>query len=144
MTFAVQDKDRHDDVAGAGNGIVQTFDLSGNLLQDFAQGGVLNSPWGVVLTPALFGDFTKQTIWIGNFGDGRINAFDPGTGAFLGTVNQSCVAPSCTTPKPIVIDGLWALSVGNDGSGGSSQKVYFTAGPNDESDGLFGALSPSP
>jgi hypothetical protein len=137
ITFAVQDAAKHDDVKGAGHGIVDRFDLNGKQkLERFAEGGVLNSPWGMVLTPAPFGDFTKQTIWIGNFGDGRINAFDPGTGAFLGTVNNNA------TGNPIVIDGLWALSVGNDGNGGSSQKVYFTAGPNDEANGLFGALSP--
>jgi uncharacterized protein (TIGR03118 family) len=137
ITFAVQDAAKHDDVKGAGHGIVDRFDLNGKQkLERFAEGGVLNSPWGMVLTPAPFGDFTKQTIWIGNFGDGRINAFDPGTGAFLGTVNNNA------TGTPIVIDGLWALSVGNDGNGGSSQKVYFTAGPNDETNGLFGALSP--
>jgi uncharacterized protein (TIGR03118 family) len=83
-----------------------------------------------------------KTIWIGNFGNGRINAFDPATGKFLGTVNQSCVAPC--TPQPIVIDGLWALSFGNGGSGGSKTTLYFTAGPNGEADGLFGALNPSP
>jgi hypothetical protein len=58
-------------------------------------------------------------------------------------MNKPCVAPSCTTPQPIVIDGLWALSFGNDGIGGSSQVLYFTAGPNGEADGLFGSLLPN-
>jgi uncharacterized protein (TIGR03118 family) len=136
VTFAVQDADRHDDVAGQGNGIVDTFDLSGNMLQRFAEHGGLNSPWGMALTPAGFGDLGGK-LWIGNFGDGKINAFDPGTGASVGTVNQS-------TGKPVVIDGLWALKFGNGGNGGSSQTLYFTAGPNGEQSGLFGALSPSP
>jgi hypothetical protein len=136
VTFAVQDKDRTDDVAGAGNGIVDTFDLAGDNLKRFAEGGDLNSPWGLALAPATFGDRGGK-LWIGNFGDGKINAFDPVTGGTSQAVNLS-------TGKPIVIDGLWALLFGNDGNGGSSQTLYFNAGPNDEADGLFGALRPSP
>jgi uncharacterized protein (TIGR03118 family) len=135
VTFAVQNHERHDDVAGPGNGIVDTFDLSGNNLQRFAEGGALNSPWGLALAPATFGDRGGK-LWIGNFGDGKINAFDLGGGASL-AVNQPT-----TPPKPIVIDGLWALKFGNDGNGGSTHTLYFTAGPNHEADGLFGALSP--
>jgi uncharacterized protein (TIGR03118 family) len=140
VTFAVQNQERHDDVAGPGNGIVDTFDVFGNNLQRFATGDALNSPWGLALAPTSFGDQGGK-LWIGNFGDGKINAFDLGTGASL-AVNQSCVAPC--TPQPIVIDGLWALKFGNDGNGGSSQTLYLTAGPNHEADGLFGALSPHP
>jgi uncharacterized protein (TIGR03118 family) len=134
VTFAVQDEFRHDDVAGQGNGIVDTFDLSGNNLKRFATGGALNSPWGLAVAPASFGDRGGK-LWIGNFGDGNINAFPLAGGSSL-PVNQS------TTGQPIVIDGLWALKFGNDGNGGSSQTLYFTAGPNHEADGLFGALSP--
>ena len=135
VAFAVQDGQKRDDMAGPGNGIVDTFDLSGNMLQRFAEHGALNSPWGMALAPAGFGDRAGK-LWIGNFGDGKINAFDPVTGGASQAVNLSA------TGKPILIDGLWALKFGNDGNGGSSQTLYFTAGPNGEADGLFGALSP--
>ena len=136
ITFAVQDADKHDDVKGAGHGIVDRFDLNGKQkLERFAEGGVLNSPWGVALAPAGFGDRGGK-LWIGNFGDGKINAFEL-DGSASKPVNDA-------TGKPIVIDGLWALLFGNDGNGGSSQTLYFNAGPNDKKDGLFGALSASP
>jgi len=137
VTFAVQNQERHDDVAGPGNGIVDTFDLSGNNLHRFATGGALNSPWGMTLTPSTgFGDVAAGKLLIGNFGDGKINAFDPANGNSLGTLTKS-------TGGAIVIDGLWGLKFGNDGSGGSSQTLFFAAGPNHEADGLFGALNPN-
>jgi uncharacterized protein (TIGR03118 family) len=134
VTFAVQNQERHDDVAGAGNGIVDTFDLTGENLQRFAEGGALNSPWGLAFAPTTFGD-RGGTLWIGNFGDGKINAFDLTTGTSKPVNNNA-------TGKPIVIDGLWALKFGNDGRGGSSNTLYFSAGPNGETDGLFGGLNP--
>jgi uncharacterized protein (TIGR03118 family) len=136
VTFAVQDADRHDDVAGQGNGIVDVFDLSGNMLQRFAEHGALNSPWGMALTPASFGDLAN-TVWIGNFGNGQINAYDPDSGNFIGNVRDP-------HGQSIVIDGLWAIKFGSGlGNGGSSNTLYFTAGPNAEADGLFGSLSPN-
>ncbi len=134
VTYAVQDADRHDDVAGPAHGFVNMFDLDGTGRQRFAQHGHLNSPWGVAQAPASFGQFAGD-ILIGNFGDGRINAFDPGSGEFLGTV---------VNPKGqvILVDGLWSLRVGNGRAGGDSDKIYFTAGPNGEKDGLFGSLTP--
>jgi uncharacterized protein (TIGR03118 family) len=136
VTYAVQDAAKHDDVAGESHGIVDTYDFDGNLLQRFAQHGQLNSPWGVAMAPADFGEFGGD-ILIGNFGNGHINAFDPDSGRFINKLR---------TPRgqAIVIDGLWALRVGNGGNGGDSHKIYFTAGPNDESDGLFGNLMPNP
>ena len=134
VTYAVQDADRHDDVAGPAHGFVDKFDLDGTGLQRFAQHGHLNSPWGVAQAPASFGQFAGS-ILIGNFGDGRINAFDSNTREFLGPVVNS-------KGQPILIDGLWTLRVGNGGNGGDADKIYFTAGPNGESDGLFGSLAP--
>jgi len=133
VTYAVQDADRHDDVAGHARGFVNKFDLDGSGLERFAQHGHLNSPWGVVQAPASFGQFAGS-ILIGNFGDGRINAYDSNTREFLGPVVN-------TKGQPILIDGLWSLLVGNGGNGGDRNTIYFTAGPNDESDGLFGSLS---
>jgi len=132
VTYAVQDTDKEDDVAGPAHGIVNTFDLHGGSLQRFTQHGHLNSPWGLVKAPASFGQFAGD-ILIGNFGNGRINAYTP-SGEFVGPVVNS-------EGQPILIDGLWTLTVGNGGNGGDANKVYFTAGPNDEKDGLFGSLT---
>jgi uncharacterized protein (TIGR03118 family) len=134
VTYAVQDDTQHDDVAGQSHGIVNTFDLVGGSPQRFAQHGQLNSPWGVAAAPASFGDIAGD-ILIGNFGNGHINIFDPSTGEFIGKLRDS-------QNKAIVIDGLWTLMVGNGQRGGDSNKIYFTAGPNDEHDGLLGSISP--
>jgi len=136
VTYAVQDADKHDDVAGQGHGIVDTFTLDGQMLARFAQHGQLNSPWGVALAPASFGEAAGKLL-IGNFGDGRVNIFDPASGEFLDKLRNS-------HGQAIAIDGLWTLRVGSgNANGGDASKVYFTAGPNGESDGLFGSLSPS-
>jgi uncharacterized protein (TIGR03118 family) len=132
VTYAVQNAARHDDVAGESHGIVNIFNLDGSGLQRFAQHGQLNSPWGVALAPVAFGEFAGDLL-IGNFGNGHINAFDPGSGEFLGKVRN----PHGQT---LVIDGLWTLRVGNGANGGDLDKVYFTAGLNGETHGLFGSL----
>jgi uncharacterized protein (TIGR03118 family) len=136
VTFAVPNKERHDDVAGPGNGIVETFDLSGNMLKVLVQGGSLNSPWGVAPAPSDFGDL-KNDLLIGNFGDGKINAFDPDSGALLGTLTKS-------DGKTFVVDGLWAIKFGTDSPNeGTHNTLFFTAGVNGETDGLFGKLTPN-
>src|SRR5262249_36207314 len=117
-----------------GHGVVNVFDLSGRMLARFTQHGRLNSPWGLVQAPASFGDFAGA-ILIGNFGDGRMHAFDAADGKFLGTVTN-------TLGQSILIDGLWSLSVGNGTNAGNAGTIYFTAGPNREKDGLFGSLTP--
>jgi uncharacterized protein (TIGR03118 family) len=134
VAYAKQDVDQHDDVAGPGNGYVSVFDTSGNWLGRFASQGVLNSPWGLVQAPAGFGPFGGALL-IGNFGDGRINAFNPTTGVWLGTVND-------TNGIPFAVKGLWAIAFGNGGNGGDAHTLYFTAGLNGEADGLFGSLAP--
>jgi uncharacterized protein (TIGR03118 family) len=134
VTYAQPDADKHDDVPGPGHGYVDVFDTSGNLLKRLVVQGDLNSPWGVALAPMGFGPFGGALL-VGNFGDGRINAFDPATGNWMGELNG-------TNGSPLVIPGLWALAFGNGGSGGSPQTLYFTAGPNGETDGLFGSLAP--
>ena len=116
---------------------MNVFDTGGHLIGRFASGGVLNSPWGVAMAPRGFGAFGGDLL-IGNFGDGRINAFDPATGVWLGTVND-------TNGFPVSIRGLWALAFGNGGNGGDTHTLYFTAGLNGENDGLFGSfLAESP
>jgi uncharacterized protein (TIGR03118 family) len=131
VTYAIPDPAN---TFGQGHGIVNAFLLDGSMPRRFAQHGQLNAPWGMVLTPAGFGELAG-TLWIGNFGDGRINAYDPRTGAFVNKVR---------TPegKAVVIDRLWSLKFGNGGTGGNLNTLYFTAGPNDERDGLFGSLDP--
>jgi uncharacterized protein (TIGR03118 family) len=136
VTFAVQNAEKHDDVAGQSHGIVDVFDLDGTFRQRFAQHDQLNSPWGVALAPTGFGEL-GGALWIGNFGNGQINAFDSDSGKFVSKVRD---------PKgqAIVIDGLWTIRFGsNNDGGGSANTLYFTAGPNGETDGLFGSLNPN-
>jgi len=133
VTYAVQDADQHDDVAGQGHGIVDTYTLDGSMIARFAQHGQLDSPWGVALAPSTFGELAGQLL-IGNFGNGHINAYSPTTGQFVAKVRDP-------HNQAIVIDGLWTIMFGNGGNGGDKNKLYFTAGPNGESDGLFGSLS---
>jgi uncharacterized protein (TIGR03118 family) len=135
VTFAIQNRAKHDDVAGKGNGIVDTFDLSGHSLMRLVQHGQLNSPWGVALAPANFGALAGSLL-IGNFGDGHIDAYNPNTGAFIDNMRDP-------QGNAIAIDGLWTLRVGVGGNNGNPNTVYFTAGPNGEQDGLFGSLTPN-
>ncbi|MER6126697.1 TIGR03118 family protein [Streptomyces sp. NPDC001795] len=131
VTYALQDEDKHDDVPGPGNGFIDVFNTEGKLLRRFASQGVLNSPWGLETAPKGFGKFSGDLL-VGNFGDGRINAFDLRTGRFEGTVKD----PS---GNPIVIPGLWGLQRGTDQSGGR-ESVWFAAGIEDEEHGLLGTL----
>lgn len=138
VTYALQDGAKHDDVAGAGHGIVDAFDLQGNLLTRIATQGVLNSPWGLAIAPIGFGEYGGDLL-VGNFGDGRINAFDPNG---LGQVGTLSVDPFGT---PLEIDGLWGLRFGSGaGNGGNADLLYFSAGPNDETNGLFGSIAAVP
>lgn len=135
VTYAKQNDAKHDDVAGQGHGFLDVFDTSGQLVRRIAQHGVLNSPWGLALAPASFGRFGGDLL-VGNFGDGHINAFDPASGNFRGELRDD-------HGHALVIDGLWALTFGNGASGGRTDTLYFTAGPDGEQHGLFGAVSPA-
>jgi uncharacterized protein (TIGR03118 family) len=136
VTFAMQDMDKHDDVAGHGNGFVDEFDLHGHLLLRIASQGTLNSPWGMAIAPKGFGEFANDLL-VGNFGDGKINAFDPLTGRFEGQLHD-------TSGNPLVIPGLWALTPGDAAANADPSKIYFTAGPGGEQHGLFGSLQAAP
>jgi uncharacterized protein (TIGR03118 family) len=132
VTYAQQDATRHDNVAGAGHGFIDIYDTNGSLLRRFASQGALDSPWGLALAPTGFGPFGGALL-VGNNGDGHINAYDPGSGAFLGElVGDNAV--------PIAIPGLWTLMFGNGHVGGDSGTLFFTAGMDYEEHGLFGAL----
>jgi uncharacterized protein (TIGR03118 family) len=132
VSYAKQNGARHDDVAGAGNGYVDVYDLNGKLLNRLISGGVLDSPWGFALAPAGFGKFGNDLL-VGNFGDGTINAFDPISGKALGALNDQ-------HGKTLHIEGLWGLAFGNGQNTGDATTLFFTAGIGGEKHGLVGSL----
>jgi uncharacterized protein (TIGR03118 family) len=135
VTYALQDADKHDDVKGPGHGFIDEYDLDGRFIRRVASRGVLNSPWGLAIGPEKFGRFDDDLL-VGNFGDGRIHAFAQaywGPFYFDGTLRDA-------HGKPIEIDGLWSIAPGSGGLAGSTNDLYFTAGLNDEADGLFGLI----
>ncbi|MGH8456714.1 MAG: TIGR03118 family protein, partial [Stenotrophobium sp.] len=127
VTYAKQDAAKHDEVFGVGFGYVDIFDANGNLIKRFASQGLLNAPWGIAVAPANFG------ILIGNFGDGLLNIFNPTSGQFIGTATQA-------NGQPLVIPGLWGLVYGNGQSNQPSNALFYTAGPNNQMDGIFGRI----
>jgi uncharacterized protein (TIGR03118 family) len=131
VAYAQQDADAEDEVAGAGLGYVDVFDTSGHLLRRLVSQGALNAPWGLAIAPRHFGPFSGDLL-VGNFGDGAINAYDPRTGAFRGTLENK-------DGNQIKVNGLWALRFGN-GVIGTPQTLLFTAGIGDEAHGLFGEI----
>ncbi|HTQ10222.1 MAG TPA: TIGR03118 family protein [Fimbriimonadaceae bacterium] len=125
-----------DEIDGLGLGYVDEFDTSGHLIMRIASHGVLNAPWGLAMAPSNFGAFSNDLL-VGNFGDGWINAFNPTTGAFLGSLTD-------THGDPIAIDGLWGIAFGNGADGTQTNSLYFASGPDGEAHGLVGKLSPVP
>ena len=132
VTFAKQDAQKHDDVAGPGLGFVDKFNSDGKLLMRLKNGPWMNSPWGVALSPNNFGKLSNKLL-VGNFGSGQIATFDPEKGNFNGFFKDD--------EGRITIDGLWALAFGNDATAGPSNVLFFTAGIGDEKHGLFGTIS---
>lgn len=132
VTYARQDLAGYDPVIGRGSGLVDEFDTDGNLVEHFAITAALNAPWGVALAPGNFGSFANDLL-VGNFGDGRISAFDPRTGAFLGQLTDRLGAP-------VAVPGLWGLQFGNGIGAGDPETLYFTAGIVGQHHGLFGSL----
>src|SRR5215468_3885100 len=139
VTFARQDAAKKDDVSGRGRGLIDTFDISTGRFHRFAAGTAaggnvreMNSPWGLAIAPSTFGAHAGQLL-VGNFGSGTIMSFDS-HGKFKGLLQG-------TGDCPVTIDGLWGLTVGADGGvSGVSTDLYFSAGPNNESHGLFGVI----
>ena len=127
VTFALREPGAHDETAGKGLGFVDVFDTDGRLVRRLISRGHLNAPWGLAIAPQSWGRFAGALL-VGNFGDGQINAYDVRTGHFLGRVRDG-------TGRD-VIDGLWALHTGANGS------ITFSAGPDDESHGLLGSIAP--
>ena len=135
VTFAKQGADKGDDDAGPGNGYVDVFSPNGDLLQRLVSRGKLDSPWAVTLAPPTFGTFGGD-ILVGNFGNGRIHAYDKTTGAYQGTLSRP-------DGGPVVIDGLWGVRFAPMTPGAGPNTAFFTAGINHEADGLFGTLVPN-
>ena len=136
VTYAQQDADAEDEVAGQGKGFVDAYDTAGNLIGRVAQHGQLNAPWGLALAPSTFGRFAGDLL-VGNFGDGQINAYAKlGNGHFehRGELRDA-------SGKSLAIDGLWALQFGQGGDNGPAGTLFFTAGPDDEQHGLFGQIA---
>jgi len=129
VTFALRSGD--DDVPGAGHGFVDIFTEGGFLVRHFASRGVLNSPWGIAVAPSNFGPASNMLL-IGNFGDGRINAF---------SMSGQSMGPLLNEKNNVITHhGLWALKFGNGGAAGPTNHLFFTAGSNGERDGLFGRI----
>ena len=135
VTYAKQDGAKHDDVKGMGHGFLDVYNLKGHLIRRLAKRGTLDSPWGLAIAPSGFGRFVGDLL-VGNFGDGRISAFDPMTGHLDGLLRNR-------HGKFITIDGLWGLMFGN-GTAGSPHTLLFTAGPGGESHGLMGTIEAAP
>ena len=135
VTYAKQNAEKHDDVAGPGHGFIDVFTTSGFLVERLVSRGALDSPWGLEVAPKGFGPFGGKLL-VGNFGDGRIHAYGLFSGRPAGTLRTE-------HHMPITIDGLWALQVGTATTGGTGT-LLFSAGLNGEADGLVGAINPAP
>ena len=133
VTFAKQDAAAHDNVNGAGLGLVDVFDATGHFVKRLVDvGGPLNAPWGMALAPANFGPFSNALL-VGNFGDGRIDAFDASTGASLGSLSKA-------DGTPITVTGLWGIAFGNGINNQPLNTLFFAAGPANETHGVYGRI----
>lgn len=124
--------DNHDNADGAGLGYVDIYDTNGKFIKQLVAKGVLNAPWGIALAPADFGTLSKMLL-VGNFGDGKINAFDPASGILIGTVNNS-------SGSAIATPGLWGIAFGNDAENQPHNTLFFAAGTNNEANGSYGRI----
>ena len=111
---------------------MDVYDPDGNLIQRLITRGKLNAPWGLALAPANFGQFSNALL-VGNFGDGAINAYDPATGAYRGQLMKN-------KHESVLIEGLWGIGFGNGLLNQPTNALFFAAGPDDESGGLYGRL----
>jgi uncharacterized protein (TIGR03118 family) len=135
VAFAAVNRDSEEagtDIPGPGVGHIAVYDYDGHIVQEFADRGRLNSPWGVAIAPQDFGPFAGALL-VANFGDGTIAAFDIATGAFRDVLRKK-------SGEPLYLEGVWALAFGNGVSLGSTDSLYFTSAPNREQDGIFGRV----
>lgn len=140
VAYAQQDSMAHDENDGAGLGAVSAYDFTGTLVKSLIKvGGALNGPWGMVAVPTSgWGAFPAGSLLVGNFGDGTIHAYDPTSGALLGSLFNG--------PIPLLIQGLWSIEFGPNvaAAGENPSQLYFTSGPNMEMNGLYGYLTIAP
>ena len=139
VSYAKQDAAKEDDVPGVGLGFVNIFDPAGRRIGRLQRGPWFNAPWGLAMAPGEFGVFS-HTLLVGMFGSGQIAAFNPVDGSFIGLMRRP-------DNSILAIDGLWALGFGistSTNSSGAYNTLFFTAGPNDEHDGIFGTLTAAP
>lgn len=128
-----QAPDNHDEMDGAGLGLVDVFDTNGTLLKHLIlTGGALNAPWGIALAPSDFGGLSGDLL-VGNFGDGRINAFDAGTGKFVAALTDA-------NGHELSVPGLWGIAFGNDHANQPHNTLFVAAGPNKEAAGAYGRI----
>jgi uncharacterized protein (TIGR03118 family) len=132
VSYALQSLGGPGEVHGEGLGIVNVFDRGGVFIMRLATGGALNAPWGMAMAPADFGSFSNSLL-VANFGDGKINAFDPSSGTLIGTLSKS-------DGTPLVLDGLWGIAFGNGTNAQPTNTLFFTAGPANELHGLYGRI----
>jgi uncharacterized protein (TIGR03118 family) len=143
VTYAKQDADAEDEIAGPGLGFVSAFGTDGSFGGRVALGGDLDAPWGLAWAPSSWGHFGGHLL-VGNFGDGRINGYRESGGSWEARGHLKG-----TDHQPITIDGLWGIGFGNNngsngGGAGPTTTLFFAAGPDDESHGLFGSVSAAP
>jgi uncharacterized protein (TIGR03118 family) len=139
VSYGKQQAGSTDELAGPGLGIVDEFSPSGEFLHRVATRGKLNAPWGLAWAPAGFGR-ASGALLVGNFGDGRINAFRKDKHGRWKKAGQL----KTSDRKPLAIDGLWGIGFGNGAAAGPTTTLYFTAGPADETHGLYGAITATP
>ena len=132
VAYAKREASGDDEQAGAGLGVVSVFDTGGNFVKQLAYGGALNAPWGLAMAPANFGAASNMLL-VGNFGDGKINVYNPATGAFAGALARA-------DNTPIVTEGLWGIAFGPGVNSQPTNTLFFTAGPGDEKHGLYGRI----
>jgi uncharacterized protein (TIGR03118 family) len=135
VAYAKQNEDGDEEVAGEGFGFVSAFGTDGSFVGRVASAGELNAPWGLALAPANFGKFSGDLL-VGNFGDGRIHAFRAGENGW-----EEHGVVKGTDHRPISIDGLWGIGFGNGAASGPTNTLFFAAGPDDETHGLFGSIT---
>lgn len=132
VAYAMREASGDDEQAGAGLGIVNVYGSGGKLIKRLVSGGALNAPWGMALAPADFGTASKMLL-VGNFGDGKIHAYDPDTGDAWGTLRKE-------DGTPLVIDGLWGIAFGNGLNNQPVNTLFYAAGPDDETHGQYGRI----
>lgn len=132
VSYAQRQSTGDDEAHGPGAGVLDVFDTAGNLVKQLVSAGALNAPWGMAMAPSNFGSFSGMLL-VANFGDGKINAYDPVSGAWQGQLAGA-------NGTPLTLDGLWGIAFGNGVDSQPSNTLFYTAGPADEAHGVYGRI----